>query len=547
MTIINEGHSVAILRSALALDTSLPWAFRLVGFFAVSLAISACNGGSDIHTWKEGVFPEKDVFAANCAEPRSGSNPFDNNRPYPDQPGEIADENFWLRSWTHDLYLWYSEVEDQDPNLFNTADYFKELKTKQKTPSGSDKDNFHFSQDTFDYLNTTVAGITFGYGYRLTVGNTSPPREFRIADVVPGSPADLAGIQRGMLITSIDGADMINGNTSAEIDTLYNGLSPPAVGETHTFGMQSVGADTSVEFQIQSASIESVPVKDVSIIETASGPVGYIHFNSHIRPSEGGLFDAFNQLRGVSDLVLDLRYNGGGLLAIAAQVSYMIAGEDNIDNQSFYALTFNDQHPTQDPVTGATLRPIPFYDATLGFDESLSARQSLPSLNLSRVYVLTSSGTCSASETIMNGLRGIGLEVIQIGDTTCGKPYGFYPQDNCGTTYFSVQFAGVNAVGFGEYADGFSPANTPGVTGTIIPGCWVADDFTHVLGDPEEALLAAALGHIEDQSCPALPPSVKNTAPAQNRNKSAEGQPASGAITLPGNPGLENLILDVKR
>ena len=58
--------------------------------------------------------------------------------------------------------------------------------------------------------------------------------------------------------------------------------------------------------------------------------------------------------------------------------------------------------------------------------------------------------TCSASESIINGLRGVNVQVIQIGSTTCGKPYGFYPEDNCGTTYFSIQFKGVNAAGFGE-------------------------------------------------------------------------------------------------
>ena len=126
----------------------------------------------------------------------------------------------------------------------------------------------------------------------------------------------------------------------------------------------------------------------------------------------------------------------------------------------------------------------------------------MPSLNLSTVYVLTGPGTCSASEAIINGLRGIDLEVIQIGSTTCGKPYGFYPFDNCGTTWFSIQFKGANAKGFGDYTDGFTPLNTLQTQGTVVPGCSVADDFTHQLGDPEEARFAAALGYRIDGSCP---------------------------------------------
>ena len=103
----------------------------------------------------------------------------------------------------------------------------------------------------------------------------------------------------------------------------------------------------------------------------------------------------------------------------------------------------------------------------------------------------------------MNGLRGIDVEVIQIGSTTCGKPYGFFPTDNCGTTYFTIQFRGVNQKDFGDYTDGFSPVNTQANVGTIVPGCSVADDFTAPLGDPAERRLAAALAFLDGQPCPA--------------------------------------------
>jgi hypothetical protein len=115
--------------------------------------------------------------------------------------------------------------------------------------------------------------------------------------------------------------------------------------------------------------------------------------------------------------------------------------------------------------------------------------------------VLTGKSTCSASESIINSLRGVDVKVIQIGATTCGKPYGFYPQDNCGTTYFTIQFEGVNAKNFGDYADGFSPASTD--SGSNVTGCAVADDFTHPLGNPAEARLAAALQYINSGTCPA--------------------------------------------
>ncbi len=120
------------------------------------------------------------------------------------------------------------------------------------------------------------------------------------------------------------------------------------------------------------------------------------------------------------------------------------------------------------------------------------------------MYIITGPGTCSASESIINGLRGVNVEVYVIGSTTCGKPYGFYPTDNCGTTYFSIQFRGENAANFGDYTDGFSPANTTAGAGTTVPGCSVADDFTHALGDPTEARIAAALTFraSNNQTCP---------------------------------------------
>ena len=77
------------------------------------------------------------------------------------------------------------------------------------------------------------------------------------------------------------------------------------------------------------------------------------------------------------------------------------------------------------------------------------------------------------------------MEVVLIGGTTCGKPYGFYPTDNCGTTYFTIQFRGENNKGWGEYADGFIPSSSDNGE-DFVTGCTVADDFTKQLGDQVE-------------------------------------------------------------
>jgi hypothetical protein len=229
----------------------------------------------------------------------------------------------------------------------------------------------------------------------------------------------------------------------------------------------------------------------VRVIETTTGKVGYLLFNDHLAPSEAQLIAAMAQLKadGVSDLVLDLRYNGGGLLEVASELAYMIAGPSATTGATFERLLFNRKNPFG---LSDEQKKTPFHANSRGF--SVPAGQPLPQLGLSRVTVLTGPGTCSASESIINGLRGVDVTVTVVGETTCGKPYGFVPQDNCGTTYFAVQFSGVNHKGFGDYADGLAPT------------CAVPDDFSRALGDPAEHRLAAALAYRATGSCPPAVP-----------------------------------------
>ena len=108
-----------------------------------------------------------------------------------------------------------------------------------------------------------------------------------------------------------------------------------------------------------------------------------------------------------------------------------------------------------------------------------------------------------------------------IGDTTCGKPYGFLPTDNCGTTYYTIQFQSVNDKGFGDYSDGFSPADSTNTFSEQSPGCTVSDDISKELGDPEEALLSTALYYRDNDSCPVTASaSAKTYVPAAKTRQS---------------------------
>jgi hypothetical protein len=462
--------------------------------------LTDCGGGSATPAYRPGVFQPESAYAAQCSAPRSGVDPITAST-YPDRQGSVLDENSWLRSWTHDLYLWYSEVPDQDPAGFATpAAYFPVLKTPAITASGSPKDKFHFTYTTAYWESLSQTGQQPGYGPTWAVVAATPPRLVVVAYTEPSVPVNLA---RGAQVVGVDGVDLVNAADAASVAAINAGLYPATVGESHVFTVLDAGASVARSLTLVAVNVATTTVQDAGAI--ASAPqVGYMLFNDHLATAEAALIDAFDTLQAaaVTDLVLDIRYNGGGFLDIASEVAYMIAGPARTAGQTFELEQFNAQHPTIDPVTGVPLAPIPFHATTQGF--SVASGQPLPHLDLARVYVLTGSTTCSASEAIINSLTGIGIDVIQVGTTTCGKPYGFYPTDNCGTTYFSIQFQGVNAQGFGAYPDGFSPANTAsGTIGAKLPGCSVADDFAHPLGDPNEARLAAALAYRAGQSCPA--------------------------------------------
>ncbi len=453
-----------------------------------------------------GTFEAYETYEQQCENPRSGFD--EQGNPFPDVQGSTEDENNWIRSWSNHLYLWYNEITDEDPAAYDDPlEYFDLMKTFETTPSGAPKDRFHFTIPTDEYQAQAVSGIVGGYGATFTILRGTPPRQVVVAYTEPNTPATSVevNLMRGAEILEIDGEDLINGS---DVDTLNAGLFP-GDNETHTFVIQDTGSSEPRQIIMTSEQIVSTPVQNVSTLETETGLVGYMTFNDHIATSELQLIDAVNQLapQQITDLVLDLRYNGGGFLAIANQLGYMIAGDTAV-GQVFEELQFNDKHTLFDPVTGETLSPDNFRTTARGFSATPGA--ALPTLGLSRVFVITGPTTCSASESLINGLRGIGLDVVQVGHTTCGKPYGFYPFDNCGTTYFSIQFRGVNAQNFGDYTDGFSPANVPQQEGVEVPGCFVSDDFTNQLGDPNEGRLRAALQYREDGSCPTVVSSFGN-------------------------------------
>lgn len=486
---------------------------RLLTILLPFALLTACGGGGSTNStptnptdntapsWEQGTFEPSDNFAAQCENPRIGNSPI-TGIAYPDKDGSELIEKHWQRAFTHETYLWYKEVIDKDPKNYSLSDYFDQLKTTAVTDSGKEKDYYHFVRPTSEVEELTQLGVSYGYGILFDKQQSSIPRQWVVQNITPNTQAFNANISRGSKLLAIDGIDFVNSDNEDDIDTINNAIYSNIEGEAHTFKFID-NKDNTYEVELQTAAITGVPLQIAKTIETPQGKTGYILLNSFYNSIvEKDLFENLRTFteQNISELIVDLRYNGGGYLALSSQLAYMIAGSNATTGKTYETTVYNDKIAN---------KSMPFYDKTLdlrrliGGESIVQAGQALPTLNLNRVYVLTTGSSCSASESFINALIGIDIEVIQIGETTCGKPYGFDSEDNCGSTYYTIQFKGENNAGFGDYTDGLMPVVLP-AAGKLaqVQGCPIIEDYQHDLGDEQELLLASALYYQANNDCP---------------------------------------------
>jgi carboxyl-terminal processing protease len=478
------------------LPHALPSMFRRRGQLArlaAALLLTACGGGGGgLGDLSLSPLPGGGGGAASSqyAQQCSASNPYRGDASTTTRTGSLTIEKQWVRAYVNEAYLWYSKVPDVNAALSayssdtsagfydSINQYFRDL-----TVSPLPEDKFSFTYPTKQWKDLSESGVTLGYGIEFSVASSTPPRGVRVAYLEPNTPAATAGVLRGDTLVTVDGVSIDDPSTTGAA-TLNAALFPSAAG-AHTFVFSRLGI-TLPTVSLTAGSITSTPVPQTRVFTVSGAKIGYIVFNEHVQTAETQLADAVTSLstQGINDLVLDLRYNRGGYLYIASQLAYMVAGQTRTANKIFERLQYNDKRASE---TNSANSATPFFNCVYGTGDTCGA--SLPSLNLSRVYVLSTGDTCSASEAVINGLRGIDVEVVVIGGTTCGKPYGFTAKDNCGISYFPIEFKGVNAKGFGDYTDGF------------VATCPASDDFDHALGDTSERLLSIALTHRTTGNC----------------------------------------------
>lgn len=398
-------------------------------------------------------------------------------------------------------YLWYGEIRDSAARANGTVqDYFDSLLVKSK-------DRFSFIR-TLDDDEKTAAKR---YGLRPSFGVHWVGASARIvAYVDKNSPAERAGLARGMRLVDV-----------LSVSEGLNNWYLPSAGARVTFTVQDTPGASPREVTLVAETVAEQAVPLTRVLDANGRKVGYVLFNSHnIDGGQDELIDAIAQLaqQSVSEVVLDMRYNGGGYLYQALSLSSMLGGS-RAQGKVFARRQFNSKRQEETQHSAVPFSSQLLY-APAGSRHATGS--ALPVLELPRVYVLSTGNTCSASEAVVNGLRGAGVQVELIGQTTCGKPYGFLERKNCGLGINAIEFVLTNHLGQGHYTQGFAPT------------CAVADDLQHALGDAQEGMLAAALRHMSGGTCPA------KAAP-----EGGQALPAPGGIALsferPQLPGMQLL------
>lgn len=360
-----------------------------------------------------------------------------------------------LRDW----YYWYQFM----PNV-NAVSY-------PNPEALLDAVRYRPLDSTFSYISTAAASsayygesqyLGFGFSMKFTVGY-----ELRVTDVFPSSPASEAGFDRGTEIRTINGRAIQAIYESGDWGTIWGG---EEIGYAVTVGFRTRdGVDRTESIAKRVVTIPTVPF--VATYDVGAKRVGYVVFKNFVEPSYAALDAAFGALAaaGANELVLDLRYNGGGLIAVAQHLAGLVGG-DRTSGEVFAQYVHNSKQSSR--------------NSAIRFPRPAAA------LSVDKLIVITTRSSASASELVINALKPF-MPVIVVGDNTYGKPVGQYGFRICERMLWPVSFSIQNARGEGDYFGGF------------VPDCAAADDIARALGDAEEGSLRAALSYASTGTCAA--------------------------------------------
>lgn len=453
----------------------------------------------------------------------------DNSTTGPTQIEEASAQKKFVWNAMNYWYYWQSDV----PELADNHQHFSDEQAFQDYLKGfSDaKDLFNalqYSQDRFsffiddyeEYQNEqngiyAALGLNYGYFYKSNQGSELVGY---IRYVIPDSPADDAGLKRLDLFTKIDGTTITENNY---LDLLTsNSAHELTIAHLDTTGARiSFPEDSTVS--VASEQVIEDPVYKSEVIDTNGVKIGYLMYNAFQGNSHHRMNEVFGDFKsqGINDLVLDLRYNGGGGVLTSQLLSSLISGLGS--SNKFADLTYNNKRSDQNHSL-YFLDVVPLENENGEFETSNGEyvnTEPINSLSLDKLYVLTSSGTASASEALINSLKPyINVEVI--GYKTVGKDVGSLTLYDAPAPYLDDSEANpdhknaiqpivvkiVNSDG-DDYPNGFAP------DGYTNDGCQDSDTDNCVtevtidnllkrpsIGDPKEPLLARAIALITGQA-----------------------------------------------
>jgi C-terminal processing protease CtpA/Prc len=371
----------------------------------------------------------------------------------------VLGQNTFVRDTLEERYFWYRELPDLDPAAFESPEALLDAARFRPLDERFSYIADKASTDAF-YSDSQFIGI--GYSSHVT-----GPAELRVSQVYPDSPASDVGLARGDRLTEVAGTPVPDLLASG---LLGAALGPSEIGYTLELAWRTLAGEEH-RGTVTKRLVTIPTVSQVGVLERSGRRVGYLHFRNFVNPSFAALDQAFDFLRrmAVEDLILDLRYNGGGLVSVAQHLASLIGGFQT-NSEVFAEFFHNDKSRDWNQVIHFTV-----------------PEQAIDAL---RVVAITTRGTASASEAVINALRPF-VPVAIVGDATYGKPVGQYGFDFCEKVFFPVAFQLRNAAGQGDYFGGFEP------------DCPAADDLDHALADPAEASFAEALHLLESGSCSA--------------------------------------------
>ncbi len=396
--------------------------------------------------------------------------------------------NDWILSNMQDLYYWNDKIPANPDKTLSPDLFFDSLLNKYDATTNPTGDRFSWIEQSGTALQAELSGETTTTGMEYNLYLRSSGSDGVIAQVLyvlPGSPAEKAGIKRGDIISKVNGQLLTRTNYS---DLLFSGT-------TYTFGLAQVSNQTLVDTDqtrtVTATVFQENPVFLDSIYTVGSKKIGYLVYNQFVpgaNNSTANEYDAqvdavFSNFKanGVNELILDLRYNPGGYTSSSANLASLI-GKGISSSKLYFREEWNST------ITPALQKE---YGSSFFVQNFLDKAQNIGS-NLSRVYVLTTDHTASASELIINGLRPY-MTVTTIGTTTYGKNVGSITiTDDTGKIAWGMQpivFRSYNTSGQSDYATGFTPSIEVEEPINLLP-----------LGNTSEPLLSAAIGQITGSS-----------------------------------------------